>query len=47
MPSKGLMIPGIASPKDRWSMRCEKLKAATDNQLESHHKINIIQVSQV
>lgn len=25
VPSKGLMIPGIASPKDRWSIRCEKL----------------------
>lgn len=28
VPSSGLMIPGISSPKDRWSIRWEKLYAA-------------------
>lgn len=27
VPSRGLMMPGISSPKDKWSIRWEKLYA--------------------
>lgn len=34
VPSRGLMIPGISSPNDRWSMRWEKLYAVINNKSE-------------
>ena len=35
VPSRGLMTPGISSPKDKWSIRWEKLYAVMQKREEA------------